>query len=289
MNLVSEGWGDELERADTLGYYKYVKKNVSFGENVRSDVILDILIPVLEKDLPVLRYCLSGIRKFLRHPINNIFIVAPESQKIRDFCKKENCAFVLENDVLPLHKYEIDYVCDGKDRSGWLFQQLLKLSGDAICSQDYFLVVDADTVFRTPQIFIVDNKMVLLHSEEHHHPYFEMYWKLLGNKTPTNLSFVSHQMLFNCSQLAEMRHAIEERHHKKWYNAILSLIDRNQQSGFSEYETYGQWILQNYPESVIREYWFNLSLPRKKLRFFLLLGFIYRRFYKSMSFHSWQS
>ena len=264
MNLAKEGWGSEIEKADTLGYYRYVKQNLSFGENALSDVKLDILMPVLEKDLVTLPHALEGIRKYLRHPINDIFIVAPESPLIKAFCKEEHCLYVAENSILPFDKSEINYLCNGLDRSGWLYKQLLNLFGDTICSQENFLVVDADTIYVCPQVFIVNDKTVLLHSDEHHYPYFEMYWKLFGVNAPTHLSFVSHQMLFNRHKLSELRCTIESRHNKKWYDTIIALIDKTQCSGFAEYETYGQWILQNYPEEVIREYWFNISVSRAR-------------------------
>lgn len=277
MNLAKAGWGPELKKADTLGYYRYVKRNISFGEGVRSDIKVDVLMPIIEKDLVTLPFALEGIRKHLRHPVNDIFLIAPESSKIRAFCREQKCKYVLEDTVLPIEKKDIDYVCKGLDRSGWLFQQFLKLFGDTICSQDHFLVLDADTILVRPQVFIADHKMVLLHSDEHHDPYFELYWKLFGVNTSTSLSFVAHQMLFNRWKLKEMRDAIENRHKKTWYTAILSLMDKTQFSAFSEYETYGQWMLQTYPEDIIREYWFNGSLPRAE--------FLSREWHESLSPH----
>ena len=65
------------------------------------------------------------------------------------------CEVVDEQDVLPIRRDDIDYQFGSVDRSGWLFQQLLKLSADTISSSDHVLVLDADTVMIRPQSFHV--------------------------------------------------------------------------------------------------------------------------------------
>jgi len=261
-NLISHGWGVEMKQADSLGFYKFLKKNQSFGKNIRSYAILDILITAIEKDIETLPRVIYGLRQYLQHPIGDIYIVAPSSLIIRKFCHDNNIKYVSEEGILPFQKADLNYECHGIDRSGWLFQQFLKLSGGEICSQEFILVIDADTFFVAPQVFIWDGKMVLLHSDEHHQPYFDVYQKLFGAFAPTSLSFVAHQMLFSKQKLGKLKEEIEERHGDTWHNVILSHIDIDECSAFSEYETYGQWILANYPDEVHREYWFNCSMNR---------------------------
>ena len=265
MNLVEEGWGDELVKADTLGYYRYVKKNISFGEGVDSDKKIDVLITAINKDLITLPLVIENLRKHLKHPIGSIYIISPDDQEIKRLCAETNCINVPENSVLPIDKNDINYYPKGIDRNGWLFQQFLKLSGDSISSREFFYVIDADTLLACPQVFIVNNKTLLLHSDEHHHPYFEMYKKLFGTFPSTNLSFVAHQMMFSSKRLKELKNNIEKMHHKTWYQAIIDHLDLSQLSAFSEYETYGQWMLQNHPDEIIREYWFNRAVPRDVL------------------------
>ena len=137
--------------------------------------------------------------------------------------------------------------------------------GDQLSSQEYFLVLDADTVYISPQVFVIDGKMVMLHSDEHHQPYFDVYQKLIGNSARTPLSFTSHQMLFSKEKLVGLRKRIEQIHETTWFDAILLNIDKNLESSFSEYETYGQWVLAHYPDEIVREYWFNKHLPRTLL------------------------
>jgi hypothetical protein len=287
MNLTPKGWPNLLEKADTMGYYRFVKNNVSWGKKVSSENDIDVLIPVIEKDLQTLPLVVQSIRKNLCHPIIKFVIVAPESQKIISFCKENECSFVSENSVLPFQKKDINYKYGELDRSGWLFQQFIKLYSDQICSSSKVLVMDADTILVSPQVFIVEGKTVLLHSDEHHQPYFDSYQNLFGKYTSTDLSFVAHQMLFNSSHLEEMRNTIQHRKSCKWYEAIISLIDTNELSIFADYETYGQWMLQNYPNEIIREYWFNLPLYRKHLHDLNQLENLFGKKCRSISFHSW--
>lgn len=70
-----------------------------------------------------------------------------------EFCRTKGCTFIDENTVLPITKKDIHYRSRTWERSGWLFQQLLKLNGDKLCTADYFLVIDADTVLITPTVF----------------------------------------------------------------------------------------------------------------------------------------
>ena len=264
-HLISNGWGPEIQYSDSLGYYRYVRKNTSFGNNVYSDAPLDILMPVLEKDLDTLPLAIEGIRKYLRHPLGEIIVIAPDSPKIVAACKRLNCRFMSEDGILPIRKRDIEYFPQGLDRSGWLYKQFINLFGDQIASREYFLVLDADTVYVSPQVFIVGEKMVMLHSDEHHQPYFDAYRDLFGADAPTHLSVTSHQMLFKRELLGKFRTEMEQLHEKGWIDAIYSVLDKNIISAFSEYETYGQWTLANYTNQVVREYWFNKSLPRSRL------------------------
>lgn len=73
-------------------------------------------------------------------------------------------------------------------------------------------------------------------------------------------------MLVDTELLPALRADIERRHPDcEWWQAILAQYDRRQISGFSEFETYGNWFVDRHPEKVTYEYWFNRSLPRRAL------------------------
>lgn len=290
MNLAKSGWPPDLEIIDTLGYYRYVKENISTAQNASSQTRIDIVIPAIEKDFLTLPMVIDSAREHIIHPIGKIIVIAPRSRKIEELCLQKDCQFIWEDSVLPLTKKDIDYNVNGEDRSGWLFQQLLKMGADSLISEEFYLALDADTILIRPQIFEANGKTILLHSDEHHQPYFDAYEDLFGKKARTDLSFVSHQMMIENSKMAALKREIEERNFgKKWYEVLIGKIDRSEGASLSEYEIYGQWMLQNYPDGIIREYWFNIALPDNNLKNLSNLKKKLAAEYRSISFHSYLS
>lgn len=279
-----------LKRLIHIIWFRYIREwlklNLDFKNVPLSKLKLDIIIPVINKDFDVLPHTLEGIRNNLKHPVGDILIVAPKESSIISFCKKNWCKFIDEDTVFPFNKRQIKYLVDGIDRAGWLFQQLVKLHGDKLSSQKHFLIVDADTVFIRPCIFEHRGKIIFNQSDEFHKPYFDLYERLLGEKPKSALSFVCHSMLFEKKKLWQLKRKIEKIHNKKWYEAIIDELDTKQFSAFSELELYGNFILSYYPSKMIREYWFNITLPKEKLKNLKALEKQFSDKYKTISFHT---
>lgn len=289
--IISYNWIDKMgiTRKVQHGYYKYIKGSKSSSEEISSPLILDIAIPVVEKDLAILPYTIESVKHYINHPVKNIYIISPNSDKIKDICKELKCTFINEITLLSLQKMDFHYIVNGINRTGWLYQQFLKLSLDSICSQEYFLMLDADTVLLRPQVFEINKKIVFLHSDEHHQPYYNFYKKLFGKSTLTNLSFTSHQCLMQKSKLTELKNEIEQKHAcGKWYYCILKLLNSTDFS-LSEQEIYGQWMLHNYPDEMRREYWFNIaSEPKNISKLNENKNFLAKK-YRSISYHHYLS
>ena len=291
LNLIPTGWGSELEEVGTLGYFKDVKGLCSAGEGIVSNFPLDVVIFVVPKDCDILPICVQSIRKNLKHPIKNIYIVAPDSKDINIIAERLGCIFVDEDTVLPLQKKDIEYTSfEGVDRSGWLFKQLLIFGIEKTLNLQNYYVIDADTLLVTPQVFEKNNKLVLLHSDEFHVPYFDVYHNLIGSYPEVLLSFVAHQMIFSKEIVTSLKLFLEERFGTSWIQAILDCTDYSSQSGFSEYELYGNWALKTCKNQFTREYWFNFSENKKAvpldLDFFELK---YGSRYRSVSLHSYNA
>ncbi len=227
---------------------------------LRSKTKIDILIPAIEKDLGTLPYVIDAIRKYVQHPIGHIMIIAPRKKRIMDLCIRKGCKFINENTVLPITKKSIHYRSKRWERSGWMFQQLLKLNGDTLSSSKFFLVMDADTVLIRPHIFRSGNKTIFYCRNWSQGEYFRTYRKLMGRNRSSSTSFVTHYMLFEKSKLVQMKKAIEAKHLTSWYSAILRSMDKTKQFAFSEFETYGNFIHSTYPSGLIRKKALNKSL-----------------------------
>ena len=263
-NMPSSNWPNFIFEHETLGYYKYIKGSETFGLDISpSDMELDVVILVAKKDLMILDLTVESVMKYLKHPVNNFFIIGKEDKKIEKIISKFQCTFIDENEIVPLKNTEIDFSYNGIDRSKWIYQQLIKLSTDKLTGSKHVFTIDADTLLTSPQIFHKNGKTLFLHSDEFHFPYFIHLEKLLKFIPELELSFVAHQMIMDKERLSEMKQKIEKIQEQNWIHAIISLLNKSFKSPFSEFETYGHWMFNNYPDEVFREYWFNKRLDRK--------------------------
>lgn len=228
------------------------------GKSSRTKI--DILIPAIEKDLETLPHVIDAVRKQVKHPIGQILIVAPRRRRILELCRRKGCRFVNENRVLPITKKNIHYRSKKWERSGWMFQQLLKMSGDTLCHSEYFLVIDADTVLIRPHLFRTGNKTVFYCRKWSQPEYFKTYRRLLGKRPSAPSSFVTHYMLINKSKLAQLKRTIKSKHQTSWYSAILRKMDKSKQFAFSEFETYGNYLYSKNPSGTILKSALNKSL-----------------------------
>ena len=208
---------------------------------------IDVVIPIVAKDLHILPLCLEGVRQQVSHHIKDIYIVAPAEQDIVKFCETNNLHFVDETSVLGFSPKELNIVITNPDgttrnRSGWLFQQLIKLSGKVGTCQHY-LCIDADHVLIRPHVFLTeDNKTVFYMSYEEHKPYYENIHKLMPGLSLDTLSYVDHKMLFDKEQLKQLHNALCKQTGCSWIDAIINNYDRTNFAGFSEFELYGNFI-----------------------------------------------
>jgi len=254
-------------------------------DSSKSGPRIDILIPAIEKDLATLPFVIDSLRRHVRHPIGNIFIVSPGSTKIRNLCSRKGCIFVDETTVLPFTKKDIRYSSARWNRSGWLYQQLLKMNGDHICREKYFLVIDADTVLIRPHRFRTGGKSIFYCRNWSQPEYFRTYRKLLGTAAPSPKSFVTHYMLFEKSRLARLKRKIEARHGVSWHAAIIRSIDKKKQFGFSEFETYANYVYSGDRSSVILKNAANKSLKTPASSLGKVRTHELARVYRSLSFH----
>lgn len=223
---------------------------------------IDVVIPVIEKDLRILPLCLEGIKKCVLNTIKDIYIVAPHCDNIIQFCKENNLLYVDEVSVLGCSPKDLNLITtDGNNRSGWLFQQFIKLSGN-IGTCRYYLTMDADHILLRPHVFLTEDcKTVFYMSYEEHKPYYDEIQRLLPGLQLHKLSYVAHKMLFDKKQLADMLQKISQNHNgKDWRKVILDTIDRNTHAGFSEFETYG-----NYVKNKVCLPWLQKTLKYSKL------------------------
>ena len=249
-----------------------------------ADEEIDVVIPVIEKDLGILPLCLEGVRRQTTNRIGGCYLVAPPTERLQAFAEADGLALVPENEVLGYGAADIDYRPQGRNRAGWIFQQLLKLSG-RVGRAEHFLVIDADHILLRPHTFLAaDGRTVLYRSEERYVPYYRKLTELTGLAYRSPLSYVAHKMLFARTHLAALRDLIARRKGMPWDSAILASLDRDEVSCFSEYETYGTFL----PREAKRHLpWRNRTLPYGALRPYDELVRRYAGYHRALTFPEW--
>jgi hypothetical protein len=272
-----------LDRTKAIKFYtEYLQRYSSEGQ---SDIVLDLFIPVIERDLEMLPLAIESFRENIRHPLGEIFILAPGKLRKRVAERVDSITFVDGHEVLPITTADIDYQVRGIDRAGWIFQQLLKLNADMLTTQNYLLVLDADTVLIRPHCFI-DRQRCLLHfSDEYHQPYFPTYQKLTGLSKRYPLSFVCQYMLFNRERLAELKQEIQNTTGMEWYRAIIAVLDQEEMSSFSEFETYGNYMVYRHRREVFMEHALNMPASRRDIQRIMANRPQLAKRFKSIAFH----
>jgi len=215
---------------------------------------LDIVIVTKLDHYYTLRLAIPRLLRFIKGIRNIIIISKKQNEK---FFKGINnkIRFIDENKVLPnftirdIESLNLPYF---PQRAGWYFQQILKLGASNIkYISDNYIVWDADTIpLKNIEVVDQNGKYNFIKSTEHHLPYFKNYEILLGEKPNREFSFISQFMIFNRQILREMFNQIEQNfsNEKAWYRLIFEKIEGEHSSLFSEYETYGHYIKNHYPE-----------------------------------------
>lgn len=140
------------------------------------------------------------------------------------------------------------------ERAAWYFQQFLKMQAHTIVQEKYYLIWDADTIPLKPIIFFDEFNRALIHyTTENHTPYFETLKKVLNLKKQAKYSFISEHMLIDKIMMRTLISDIEKQNpNSLWPFSILESIQTKDltKSGFSEYETYGNYCLAKAPHLI---------------------------------------
>lgn len=250
-----------------------------------SDEPIDVIIPILQKDFKILPLSLKGIRKCVVNRVKNIYIVSPKDELIMNFCEQEKLIFVDENSLFDFSPCEMHLTVENgkRDRSGWLFQQFIKLSGK-IGTCDNYLCIDADHILLRPHVFLSQGNIPIFYkSQEYHKPYTDIITRLIGLRKFSLLSYVAHKMLFNKKNLADLRQCIEQDSNgESWTQIIIDKYDKTEGSAFSEFQLYGHYV-----KDKIERPWLHKGLPYTRIDTYENLSLQYSKHYASITFPDW--
>lgn len=205
----------------------------------------DIVVPVGPNDISQietqLNYTKTNVIGY-----RNIYLVSFDPSLNIPGC------ITVDEKVFPFTKNDVG----GKEtRRGWYLQQLLKLYSGFVVPDilDTYLVIDSDTHFMKPTTFIDQDGICLYNpGTENHKPYFDHMQKLHPSLSKmTNMSGISHHMIFQTKYIKELFEWIELKHNnQEFWKIFLNQIEYSNNSGASEYELYFHFMLKYHPNEI---------------------------------------
>ena len=205
------------------------------------DESVDIIVPAVPKDAGVLPACLEGAIGNVANKIGGIYVVAPGSGSdgLREVAARFGATFVDEAGVLGYGPRSIGYSRNGRDKSGWIFQQLLKLSGN-VGSCRHYVTIDADHVLLRPHTFVdCVGRSVFYMSEEYFYPYYRFHKMAFGRFPWHRLSYIAHKMVFERGAVADLQDRLRRAFGRPWDEGLVEALKSDPALSFSEFETYG--------------------------------------------------
>lgn len=219
----------------------------------------DVIIMVTEEHLPILEKMVP----FCKKNINPKRICIVASAKIRSKIESiENVFFIDEDQIYDGLNYNavadlIEERTGERRRVGWYLQQFLKMAWAYKCEDKCYISLDADTFVLNPIEFTDHGKYCFTPKYEYHQPYFDTIGTLFQGNIfrKADFSFIAENMIFDCSIMKQMIAEIENNisvEGNTFFEKIIHAVRQEELlgSGFSEFETYGNYIYIKYPDMV---------------------------------------
>lgn len=234
--------------------------------------IVDIVYVAHTKDIGTIRKSIDSLKFIKNVNIKKIVIISNNSLRFKEEIQNDSILFINEFDILGFNSDHYKYPDnDGSvtNRSPWFYQQLLKLGWAYRAESKNYIVIDSDTYFVNPiSFFTQKSKYIFFATEEWWQPYFDAYQLLFCTPPIASWSRVAHMMIFNKFRVVEMLSELERINNLSWHGAIAKSRKLNSHACFSEYETYANWMLLNYPDECSTRPSYNISsygTRRKKI------------------------
>lgn len=216
----------------------------------------DVIVPMTADNLPVFHINVEWIKKNLS--CKRIIVIGAENLRVPS--EELGVDFILEDSLVEgMTLKNIKGVMESRlghgKRSGWYFQQFLKLAYAYVCEDEYYIVWDADTVPLHKIDHMIAGQPVFTKKEEMEPAYFQTLDKLFDGKVKrcVDFSFICENMIMNVKVMKEMLADIMQQPGLQggtfWERILSAVSDENLPgSGFSEFETYGNYVMTYYPE-----------------------------------------
>lgn len=214
---------------------------------------IDIVTFTAEDTLQFAETAIVSARKSSRNPVRAIYAVVPA--RIVEEAKRKipSATVVTDDEVMParIRMAALKYV--GVGRENWVIRQIIGLYFVKNSDARGVLMVDSDTYLLGERTWLVDSKKQLLSfSTEYHLPYESHCLALYGQrKRHRGLSYITHFMFMQPWVVREI--FPDDEALVRWAESG----DAAEKSAVADYHTYGRWLVENHPRSVVMERWHN--------------------------------
>lgn len=216
----------------------------------------DVIVPMTVKNLPVFQMNAEWLRKNLS--CRRLLVIG--AKELERPVNALGAEFLEEDTLVQGMTLECIRACmerrigNGK-RAGWYFQQFLKFGYAYCCEDEYYIVWDADTVPLHAISHMEEGHPVFTKKDEMEPAYFETLTRLFGGTVCRfgDFSFICENMIMHVEIMKEMLQAIMKQpglSGDSFWERILSAVPDESlaESGFSEFETYGNYVMKYHPE-----------------------------------------
>jgi hypothetical protein len=229
------------------------------------------IIPTVLADYTRTKSYYNSFFKYL--PIDEIILIGPEnireiaiSDQEKGIFGDNKISFIAENEIIPIQNVKDIYgklLCNALQPNpssvNWYYQQYLKMAYAQICTSEYYLCWDSDTIPLKPiEMFSQEGIPYLDTKPDGNASYFLTIQRLFNFNKIIEKSFISEHMLFKKEYMLDLISDIEETSFEgnTFYEKITnSLGYDNLAIGFSEFETYGTWIGMKHPSAYKLRKW----------------------------------
>jgi hypothetical protein len=225
----------------------------------------ELLILTIERDVEKLAFGMPLLRRYLS-PSRTVFVASKACLTCLESAgiPQEGDLTIPEDEILG--GLQLSFVREllkarGADprRCGWYFKQLVIFAYAARPeAAELYLVWDADTVpLREMSFFDQEGRVIFDVAPDLHLPYFETMKNMIGVERQVDYSFISDHMLLEkkialalIDRIVGGQVPTGEVLARKALSAISDegLIGS---CGFSEYETYGNFVAANFPDRFV--------------------------------------
>lgn len=226
---------------------------------------MKLIVPAIKADIKKIIDHSEYFYKFL--PISSITVIGDSS--IEDMAYENGLEYIEESSLVD-YKSVSNYIYKRTNnyndvkRTGWYVQQFIKMAYSLICRDDYYLLWDSDTIPLKKVAFMIENKPVFDCKTEHHKPYFNTISNLFPEfELSFHKSFIAEHMLIKTEIMRMLIKDIESSQcvdGENFQQKIINSIDICElgRSGYSEFETFGNYVRNRYPDSYRMRDWRSL-------------------------------